>query len=73
MIFIKALDTLNHPAKGKTVKISSTGMKDSGSPSTSTDDVVKFSMDPGEYRVSISGKYIVTQYLNKTDNTFHIM
>ena len=46
---------------------------DSGSPSTSTDGVVKFSMDPGEYRVSISGKYIVTQYLNETNNTFHIM
>lgn len=73
MIFIKALDTLNHPAKGKTVKISSTGMKDSSSPSTSTDDVVKFNMDPGKYMVSINGKYIVTQYLNETDNTFHIM
>ena len=73
MIFIKALDTLNHPAKGKTVKISSTGMKGFSSPSTSTDGVVKFSMDPGEYRVYISGKYIVTQYLNETNNTFHIM
>ena len=73
MIFIKVLDKYNRTARGKTVKISSTGMKRSGSPSTSADGVVKFSMDPGEYRVSISGKYIVTQYLNKTDNTFHIM
>lgn len=73
MIFIKVLDKYNRTARGKTVKISSTGMKGSGSPSTSADGVVKFSMDPGEYRVSISGKYIVTQYLNKTDNTFHIM
>ena len=73
MIFIKALDTLNHPAKGKTVKISSTGMKGSSSHSTSADGVVKFNMDPGKYMVYISGKYIVTQYLNETDNTFHIM
>ncbi len=73
MIFIKALDTLNHPAKGKTVKISSTGMKDSSSHSTSADGVVQFNMDPGEYRVSIDGKHIGTQCLDKTDNTFHIM
>lgn len=73
MIVIKVLDKRNRPAKGKTVKISSTGMKGFSSPSTSTDGVVKFSMDPGEYRVYISGKYIVTQCLDKTDNTFHIM
>lgn len=73
MIFIKVLDKYNRTARGKTVKISSTGMKGSSSRSTSTDGVVEFSMDPGEYRVSINGEYIVTQYLNKTDNTFHIM
>lgn len=48
MIFIKVLDTLNHPAKGKTVKISSTGMKGSSSHSTGADGVVTFNMDPGE-------------------------
>lgn len=73
MIVIKALDKRNRPAKGKTVKISSTGMKGSASRSTAADGVVKFSMDPGKYMVSINGKYIVTQYLNETDNTFHIM
>ena len=73
MIFIKVLDKYNRPAGGKTVKISSTGMKGSSSRSTSADGVVEFNMDPGEYRVYISGKYIVTQYLNETNNTFHIM
>lgn len=73
MIFIKVLDKHNRPAGGKTVKISSTGMKGSSSHSTGADGVVQFNMDPGEYRVSINGKYIVTQYLNETDNTFHIM
>ncbi len=73
MIFIKVLDKYKRPAKGKTVKISSTGMKGSSSHSTSADGIVKFNMDPGEYMVSIDGKHIVTQYLNKTDNTFHIM
>lgn len=73
MIFIKVLDQLNHPVKGKTVRISSTGMKGSSSHSTGADGVVMFNMDPGEYGVSIDGKHIVTQYLNKTDNTFHIM
>lgn len=73
MIFIKVLDKHNRPAKGKTVTISSTGMKGSSSHPTGADGVVQFSMDPGEYRVYIDGEYIVTQYLNKTDNTFHIM
>ena len=73
MIFIKVLDQHNRPAGGKTVKISSTGMKGSASRSTAADGVVKFNMDPGEYGVSIDGKHIVTQYLNETDNTFHIM
>lgn len=73
MIFIKVLDKYNRPAKGKTVTISSTGMKGSSSHSTGADGVVKFNMDPGEYMVYISGKHIATQYLNKTDNTFHIM
>lgn len=73
MIFIKVLDQDNHPVKGKMVRISSTGMKGSSSHSTGADGVVEFNMDPGEYEVSIDGKYIVTQYLNKTDNTFHIM
>ena len=73
MIFIKVLDQHNRPAKGKTVKILSTGMKGFSSPSTGADGVVKFNMDPGEYRVSIDGKHIVTQCLDKTDNTFHIM
>ena len=73
MIFIKVLDKYNRTARGKTVKISSTGMKGSSSHSTGADGVVQFNMDPGEYRVSINGKYIVTQYLNETDNTFHIM
>lgn len=73
MIFIKVLDKYDRPVRGKTVKISSTGMKGSSSHSTSADGVVKFNMDPGKYMVYISGKYIVTQYLNETDNTFHIM
>lgn len=73
MIFIKVLDKYNRPARGKTVKISSTGMKGSSSHSTGADGVVQFNMDPGEYRVSIDGKHIGTQYLDKIDNTFHIM
>ncbi len=73
MIFIKVLDQHNRPAKGKTVKISPTGMKGSSSHSNGADGVVTFNMDPGEYRVSIDGKHIVTQYLNETNNTFHIM
>ncbi len=73
MIFIKVLDQHNHPVKGKTVRIASTGMKGSSSHSTGADGVVMFNMDPGEYRVSIDGKHIVTQCLDKTDNTFHIM
>lgn len=72
MIFIKVLDQHNRPAKGKTVKISSTGMKGSSSHSTGADGVVKFSMDPGEYQVYISGKYIVTQYLSEINNTFYV-
>ena len=47
MIFIKVLDTLNHPVKGKTVRIASTGMKGSSSHSTGADGVVQFNMDPG--------------------------
>lgn len=73
MIFIKVLDQHNRPAKGKMVRISSTGMKGSSSHSTGADGVVKFNMDPGEYGDSIDGKHIGTQYLDKTDNTFHIM
>ena len=72
MIVIKVLDKRNRPAKGKTVKISSTGMKGSASHSTAADGVVKFSMDPGEYEVYISGMYIDTQYLSETNNTFHV-
>lgn len=73
MIFIKVLDKYDRPARGKMVRISSTGMKGASSHSTGADGVVKFNMDPGKYMVSIDGKHIVTQYLNETDNTFHIM
>ena len=72
MIVIKVLDRNNRPAEGKTVKISSTGMKGSASRSTSADGVVQFNMDPGEYRVYVSGNYITTQYLSETNNTFHV-
>ena len=72
MIVIKVLDKRNRPAKGKTVKISSTGMKGSASRFTSADGVVQFNMDPGEYRVYVSGNYITTQYLSETNNTFHV-